>query len=132
MEWTDSISCLKGIGEQRERKLNKLGVYTVEDLITHYPRDYKDRSRLAKINELELDEENTFIACCKGNGETMKHGRFTLTRLKVVDETGEIGLLWYNQPYMKTTLKPREWYLFTGKLQKNMAVRSFLLLNGKE
>lgn len=125
MEWTDSISCLKGIGEQRERKMNKLGIFTVEDLITHYPRDYKDRSRLAKIIELELDEENTFIARCKGNGETMKHGRFTLTRLRVVDETGEIGLLWYNQPYMKTTLKIGEWYLFTGKLQKKYGRKEF-------
>lgn len=118
MEWKDPISCLKGIGEQREKKLNKLGIYTIEDLITHYPRDYKDRSRLTKIVELEMDTENTFLACCKGSGESITHGRFTLTRLRVSDESGEIGLLWYNQPYMKTALNPGEWYLFTGKLQK--------------
>ncbi len=128
MEWTDSISGLKGIGEQREKKLNKLGIFTIEDLLTHYPRDYKDRSRLAKIIDLEMDKENTFIACCKGNGETIKHGRFTLTRLKVSDETGEIGLLWYNQPYMKTTLKIGEWYLFTGRLQKKYGRKEFSVL----
>ncbi|NCC16925.1 MAG: ATP-dependent DNA helicase RecG [Clostridia bacterium] len=120
MEWKDPISRLKGIGEQRGKKLNKLGIYTIEDLLTHYPRDYKDRSRLTKIVELEMDTENTFLACCKGSGETIKHGRFTLTRLRVSDESGEIGLLWYNQPYMKTALNAGEWYLFTGKLQKKV------------
>ncbi|MDD3393992.1 MAG: ATP-dependent DNA helicase RecG [Anaerotignum sp.] len=120
MEWKDPISRLKGIGEQREKKLNKLGIYTIEDLLTHYPRDYKDRSRLTKIVELEMDTENTFLGCCKGSGETIKHGRFTLTRLRVSDESGEIGLLWYNQPYMKTALNAGEWYLFTGKLQKKV------------
>ncbi|WP_304509477.1 ATP-dependent DNA helicase RecG [Anaerotignum sp.] len=125
MEWEDSISRLKGVGEQREKKLNKLGIYTIEDLLTHYPRDYKDRSRLSKIIELQMDVENTFIACCKGNGETIKHGRFTFTRVKVADETGEVGMLWYNQPYMKTTLKPGDWYLFTGKLQNKYGRREF-------
>lgn len=125
MEWEDSISRLKGIGEQREKKLNRLGIYTIQDLLTHYPRDYKDRSRLAKIIELQMDVENTLIACCKGHGETIKHGRFTFTRVKVADETGEVGMLWYNQPYMKTTLKPGDWYLFTGKLQNKYGRREF-------
>ena len=118
MEWADSISCIKGIGEQREKKLNRLGIYTIEDLLTYYPREYKDRSKLTQIEALEADEESTFIARCKSAGETMKHGRFTLTRHRVWDETGETGLLWYNQPYMKSALKVGEWYLFTGKLQK--------------
>ena len=118
MEWADSISCIKGIGEQREKKLNRLGIYTVEDLLTYYPREYKDRSKLTQIEALEAEVESTFVARCKSTGETMKHGRFTLTRHRVWDETGETGLLWYNQPYMKSALKVGEWYLFTGKLQK--------------
>ncbi|KXL53472.1 ATP-dependent DNA helicase RecG [Anaerotignum neopropionicum] len=125
MEWKDAVSQLKGVGEQREKKLNCLGIYTIEDLLTHYPRDYKDRTRLAKILELEVNTESTFIACCKGSGEVLKHGRFTLTRLRVADETGEIGLLWYNQPYMKNILKPGEWYLFTGKLQNKYGRKEF-------
>ncbi len=127
MEWKDPISQLKGVGEQREKKLNRLGIYSMEDLLTHYPRDYKDRTRLTKISELEMNTENTFIACCKGTGETMKHGRFTLTRLRVTDETGELGLLWYNQPYMKTALKAGERYVFTGKLQNKYGRKEFFV-----
>lgn len=125
MKWQDLISSLKGVGEQREKKLNKLGIFTLEDLLTHYPRDYKDRSRLSKISEIEMDVESSFVARCKSNGETIRKGNFAFTRLKVYDETGEMSVLWYNQPYMKTALKIGEWYLFTGKLQDKYGRKGF-------
>ncbi|WP_313530156.1 ATP-dependent DNA helicase RecG [Anaerotignum sp.] len=125
MEWNDPVSILKGVGEQREKKMNKLGIFTLEDLLTHYPREYKDRSRLTKICQLEMDIESTFIARCKASGETIRHGRFTFTRLRVGDDSGEIGLIWYNQPYMKTALKVGESYLFTGKLQNKYGKKEF-------
>ncbi|MFV0313861.1 MAG: ATP-dependent DNA helicase RecG [Anaerotignum sp.] len=125
MKWQDLISSLKGVGEQREKKLNKLDIFTLEDLLTHYPRDYKDRSRLSKISEIEMDVESSFVARCKSNGETIRKGNFAFTRLKVYDETGEMSVLWYNQPYMKTALKIGEWYLFTGKLQDKYGRKGF-------
>ncbi len=118
MEWNSPVSTLKGIGEQRERKLQKLDIYTVEDLLTHYPREYKDRSETVKIADLPMDETSTFLAQIKEEGQNSRHGRLVYTRMKVYDETGSVGVLWYNQPYMKNALKMGEWYLFSGKLQK--------------
>ena len=118
MEWNSPVSTLKGIGEQRERKLQKLDIYTVEDLLTHYPREYKDRSEIVKIADLPMDETSTFLAQIKEEGQNSRHGRLVYTRMKVYDETGSVGVLWYNQSYMKNTLKMGEWYLFSGKLQK--------------
>lgn len=118
MEWNSPVSALKGIGEQRERKLQKLNIYTVEDLLTHYPREYKDRSEIVKIADLPMDETSTFLAQIKEEGQNSRHGRLAYTRMKVYDETGSVGVLWYNQPYMKNSLKIGEWYLFSGKLQK--------------
>ncbi|MFI3173842.1 MAG: ATP-dependent DNA helicase RecG [Bacillota bacterium] len=118
MELYDDIATLKGIGKQRETKLNSMGIYTVKDLLMHYPRDYKDRSQLVKISELALEEESTFLGYCKEYGDLKQTGRFQFVRVKVFDETGMVTLLWFNQPYMKKALVPRQWYLFTGKLQK--------------
>ncbi len=118
MEWNSPISSLKGVGEQREKKLQKLGIRTVEDLLTHYPREYKDRSEILKISDLSEGEVSTFLAQVKEEGQNSRHGRLVYTRLKVYDETGSVGVLWYNQPYMKNSLKIGEWYLFSGKLQK--------------
>ncbi|MBR4015284.1 MAG: ATP-dependent DNA helicase RecG [Anaerotignum sp.] len=118
MEWNSPVAMLKGVGEQREKRLQKLGIFTVEDLLTHYPREYKDRSQIIKISELIPEEECTFLGQIKEEGENSRRGRLTFTRLKVYDETGAVGILWYNQPYLKNALKIGEWYLFTGKLQK--------------
>lgn len=126
MEWNSSVSTLKGIGEQRERKLQKLGISTIEDLLTHYPREYKDRSEIIKIADLPMDETSTFLAQIKEEGQNSRHGRLVYTRMKVYDETGSVGVLWYNQPYMKNALKIGEWYLFSGKLQKKYGRKEIL------
>ena len=49
MERTSPITELKNVGEQRAKKLQRMGIETIGDLLEHYPRDYKDRSRLTKI-----------------------------------------------------------------------------------
>ncbi|WP_458406967.1 ATP-dependent DNA helicase RecG [Anaerotignum sp.] len=126
MEWNSPVSMLKGIGEQRERKLQKLGISTIEDLLTHYPREYKDRSEIIKIADLPMDEPSTFLAQVKEEGQNSRHGRLVYTRMKVYDETGSVGVLWYNQPYMKSSLKIGEWYLFSGKLQKKYGRKEIL------
>ena len=118
MRGQDTVSVLKGVGEQREKRLHRLGIVTVEDLLTHYPREYKDRSEILKIADLPQDEPATFLAQIKEEGQNSRHGRLVYTRMKVYDETGAVGVLWYNQPYMKSSLKIGEWYLFSGRLQK--------------
>ena len=114
MRGQDTVSVLKGVGEQREKRLHRLGIVTVEDLLTHYPREYKDRSEILKIADLPPDEPATFLAQIKEEGQNSRHGRLVYTRMKVYDETGAVGVLWYNQPYMKSSLKIGEWYLFSG------------------
>lgn len=126
MDWNSPVSLLKGIGEQREKKLQKLGISTIEDLLTHYPREYKDRSEILKIADLPMDEPSTFLAQVKEEGQNSRHGRLVYTRMKVYDETGSVGVLWYNQPYMKNSLKIGEWYLFSGKLQKKYGRKEIL------
>lgn len=126
MERTEPVSVLKGVGEQREKRLQKLGIYTVEQLLTHYPRDYKDRSQILKVGELIPGETAAFIAQVRGEGQNGGRGRMVFTRLKVYDETGTITAVWFNQPYMKSSLKIGEWYLFTGKIQEKGRQREVL------
>lgn len=118
MDWSSDVRELKGIGEQRQKKLEKLGIFTIADLLRHYPREYKDRSQITKIAELPLNETAVFLAQVKEEGQNSRHGRLIYTRMKVYDETGAVWVVWYNQPYMKNALKIGEWYLFTGKLQQ--------------
>jgi len=57
--WEKPVQFLKGVGPHRAKLLNKLEIYTVYDLITYYPRDYDDRSKLKKISELKPGEKVT-------------------------------------------------------------------------
>ena len=59
---TDPITALKGIGAAKEKQFAALGVYTVYDLITHFPRAYEDRTRLVTIDRLEVDVPGCFRA----------------------------------------------------------------------
>ena len=109
---------LPNVGEHRAKKLNSMGIFTAEDLLTHFPREYDDRSHVRKIKELVLNEENTFLAFAKGQGESVRIRNMTLTRVKLYDETGSVYGVWYNQLYMKKAFLEKTQYLFTGKLQK--------------
>ncbi len=126
MDWNSPVQELKGIGEQRQKKLQRLGIFTIEDLLTHYPREYKDRSQIMKIAELQEGEITPFLAQVREEGQNSRHGRLIYTRMRVYDETGFVWVVWYNQPYMKNALKIGEWYLFTGKLQEKYKKKEVL------
>lgn len=113
-----SVLEINSIGEQRYKMLNSIGIYTVKDLIEHFPRDYDDRTNIKKISELSLNESNTFKGHIAGSPENIRIKDKILTRVKISDDTGSIMAVWYNQAYMKNAFQEKTEYIFTGKLQK--------------
>lgn len=121
MELNQSIGDIKNIGEQRLKKLNKLGIFTVKDLIEYFPRDYDDRSKVTKINELELNKVITVKGRVVAKPEVMRVRSMQITKTRIDDGTGILELVWFNQPYLKNTIKAREEYMFTGKVSEKYA-----------
>lgn len=118
MQLTDTISVVKGIGEKTEKGLNKLGIYTVQDMLEHYPRAYDIYGRLMNINEIEEGEMAVFVGYMYMNIETKKVRHLTIASCRVKDATGSIGLTWFNMPYIKNTLKSGSYYIFRGKASR--------------
>lgn len=116
MELSDSIYRIKGVGEQTGKKLQKLNIYTVFDLITHYPREYDDRRDIKKINEIEIGQANTIIATVAAPPQIMKKGNIIIVKVRVKDSTGSIFISFYGQAYMKNTFSPGDTYVFSGKV----------------
>ena len=56
----NNVKYIKGVGPNRVESLNKLGIFTLKDLITYYPRDYEDRSKPKKIIDA-IDGEDMLI-----------------------------------------------------------------------
>jgi len=112
-----SIKNVKGVGDARAKLFHKLGIFSIEDLITHFPYDYEDRSNIKKICQLTDGESCTFegIIMSKVTERKIRQG-LTLYQAYIKDDTGTIIATWYNQPYIKKVLTVGESYIFYGKI----------------
>ena len=113
------IKYIKGVGPNRATLLNKLGIYTLGDLITYFPREHEDRGKIKNISELVDGEEALISGFPVGRMNEIKiRGNLKLCKLTVRDETGTCQLTWYNQSYLKNAFKPNERYKFFGKVSR--------------
>ncbi len=108
------IGSIKNVGEKRRELLNKVGIYTVWDLIEYIPRDYTDRSMITPISEIEAGEEYTAKAKIKGDFQIFFRGKLKIIRTVISDGSGEAAAVWFNQPYLKNTFDRHKEYLFSG------------------
>lgn len=112
-----SVQYVKGVGPTRASLLNKLGIYTLEDLITFFPRTYEDRSKAKNISELVDKEEALIDVIVVNNMSEIRIGKNrSILKLIVRDETGTATITWFNQKYLKGKFKIGERYKFFGKV----------------
>jgi ATP-dependent DNA helicase RecG len=112
----DHCQYLKGVGPVRAERLRALGVETVNDLLTHFPRTYYDRRNLLKISKLSNDSEVCFIGQVLSVAQRRIRGRRTMLAAAVGDDTGIVQVVWFNQPYLEKYLEPGRELVVTGEL----------------
>ena len=114
-----NIQYIKGVGPNRATLLNKLGIFSLKDLITYFPREYEDRGNAKKIAELVDGEESLIYAYPVGRiNEVRIRKNLMISKLIVRDETGSMLVTWYNQSYLKNIFKPNVEYKFYGKISR--------------
>ena len=120
-ELTTDIRYIKGIGEQRAKALNKLGIATLRDLIGWFPRKYDDRRAAKRIADL-VPGENACVAAMIASPPTVSHIRkgMTLVKVRAVDDTGVLDVTFFNQTWLKDQLHQGETYIFYGKAEGNL------------
>ena len=105
LDLKQSVQYIKGVGPNRADLLNKLGIFTLEDLITYFPRTYEDRDKPKKIADVVDGEENLIEAVVISNvSESRIRKNMTIYKLTVGDETGRCVITWFNQSYVKKYL----------------------------
>jgi ATP-dependent DNA helicase RecG len=106
MEITDSISSLPFVGPNYEKKLEKLGIKTISDLLHHIPHRYLDFSKITKISDFKIGETVTVIGTITSiRNQTTKSGRLMQIG-QIEDESGKITLAWFSQPFLTRMLYP--------------------------
>ena len=112
------VRYIRGIGEQKAKALNKLGIATLRDLIAYFPRAYEDRRARKAIRELETGE-SACVEAMVAAAPTLSRVRkgLELVKLRAVDATGTLDITFFNQPYRRDSLKAGETYIFYGKAE---------------
>jgi len=113
------IQHIKGIGQSRAMLFNKLGIFTIGDMITYYPRDYEDRGIFKTIVQMVDGESCSFEGVIASKVTESKPRRgLTIQKVSIRDDTGTIVAVWFNQSYLKNTFKTGERYFFFGKINR--------------
>ena len=118
------IRYIKGIGETRANALNKLGIRTLEDLLSYFPRRWEDRTLERPIRELAVGEYACVRAMLAGDPTASRiSGGRTLVKVRAVDDSGALDVAFFNQDYRRTSLHKGETYIFYGKVEGDLLRR---------
>ena len=112
---SDPITILKGVGPAKAKQFGQLNIFTLQDLICHFPRAYEDRTRLVTIDKLEVDTPACFKAMVMNTPRT-HHVRkgLDLTRVQVADHTARLTLTFFNAKYAAEQLQYGREFIFYG------------------
>ena len=111
----DPVTVLKGVGPTKAKQFAALGIYTLQDLICHFPRGYEDRTKLVTIEKLEPDVPACFKAMVMNTPRT-SHIRkgLDITKVQVADHTARLTLTFFNQKFTTDQLQYGKEYVFYG------------------
>jgi ATP-dependent DNA helicase RecG len=110
------VSDIRRIGQKRAGPLGDLGITTVLDLLTHYPRRYIDRTRRADVATMRVGEESLVLATVESVRSRRTRGGRALVELDVDDGTGRLKVVFFNQAWRSKQLPVGTEALFFGKL----------------
>ena len=105
MNWIDPVEKIPYVGGVYAKRLSKLGVRSVRDLLYHFPFRYQDYTQTTKIRLLAAGSDSAVRGkIIKIGSIRTKGGRF-MTKAAIADESGAIEAVWFSQPYLTRTLK---------------------------
>ena len=140
MEKTSGIGTLKGIGAKTEQLFHNLGVYTIGDILLHYPKDYDKLPPVTSLKELlsilETKTDGSLMSDQQGTNEKRMTVAITaafatridkapfvraarnmqVTSLTLQEQGIKAELVWFRMPYLRSTLKVGQWFVFLGKV----------------
>ena len=120
------IQFVKGIGPKRAEKLHKLNIFTLKDLIYYFPRQYEDRSKVKKINQLENEEKVTIKGVITRMDSYSPKKGMNIIRMDMRDDTGYIKLSFFNQEYIKRVFKSGDSIVVFGKVKIENNFKEFV------
>ena len=118
MRITDSIRELKGVGEKVENNLNKLDVFTIEDLLEFYPRTYLTYNAPVELSELVPGKKQAVFGSLQKSLVRIPGGKVEKTSGQLIDGKYKLQLMWYRMPYLRKQIILGKSYVFYGLVKE--------------
>jgi ATP-dependent DNA helicase RecG len=116
MELTEDLTSLRGVGPAVSQQLATIGIKTIADLLDYFPRAYNDYSEITQVAHIKPGMVTIEAEITQAKGRYVRRGMH-ITEAVASDSSGSVRLLWFNQPYRASVLKPEQKYFITGKLE---------------
>ena len=113
-----SIKEIKGVGEKTQKLFEKVGIYTVGDLIRYYPRGYDVYEEAIPISEVEEGHIQTVSGAVFGKVQVSGTRNMQVTTAHIKDLTGTIQVIWFRMPFLRNTLKSGQPVTLRGKVTR--------------
>ena len=118
------ISALSGVGSARKTAYERLGIYTVEDLLYHFPRAYEHRGDVRMLAEASEEPYRsgarmpTLLTVSTAPRVSRIKGRMTLCKFRAFDDSGSCEITFFNQEYLRNTFLVGATFRFYGKVER--------------
>ncbi|MFN8039725.1 MAG: ATP-dependent DNA helicase RecG [Acidimicrobiales bacterium] len=110
------VTELEGVGEAKAKGLASLGVASVLDLLTYYPRRWVDRTHEARIADLRVGEEAMVLARVQRTSSRRTKARKTMVTVDLRDASGSLRVTFFNQPWREKVLTPGRDVILFGRI----------------
>lgn len=118
------IHNVKGIGDKTEKLFNKMGVYTLRDILLFFPRDYKNYTLPDKISDLESGNYQAVLGVVNRPVSVRYFKNISIQTAKCDTEDGSIEIIWYRMPYIRNNITLGIPYIFYGRVsEKDQKIR---------
>ncbi|HID62217.1 MAG TPA: hypothetical protein EYP49_05680, partial [Anaerolineae bacterium] len=119
------VTVLPGISDGYAKRLKRLGVTTIRDLLYLFPRRYDDYRSLKTISQLQYGEEVTVIGTVWDTKARQTRGGGSLVTSIITDGTGTIQATWFNQPWLEKQMRPKRQIVLSGKVDEYLGRLTF-------
>jgi ATP-dependent DNA helicase RecG len=119
------ITVISGIGPTQSRRLARLGLRTIRDMLYFFPRRYDDFSTLKTISQLQYGEEVTIMGQITAVSTRRSKGGQSITQVVVEDGSGSVEVTWFNQPHLAKQLKPARQIVLSGRVNEFLGRLTF-------
>ncbi len=121
MNLSSPILELNKVGSAVAKKLNKIGIHTIEDLLYYFPFRYEDYQGVVSIKNLQAGTSVSIRAKVELiSSRRSFRSRKTMTEALISDDSGSLRIIWFNQPYVIKSVKVGDELIFSGMVKTDM------------